>query len=53
VLGQRRAHLHDFPLFMAAVLGLAAVVVGVFVATAAAVPRGGEPPPGADPSRAD
>ena len=30
-----RTHLHNFPLFLAAVLGLAVLVVLVFVATAA------------------
>lgn len=34
-LGVARTHLHNFPLFLAAVLGLAVLVVLVFVATAA------------------
>jgi hypothetical protein len=34
VLGERRAHLHDFPLFMVAIVIVAAVTVAVFVATA-------------------
>jgi hypothetical protein len=33
-LGVGRAHLHDFPRFLAVVLGLAVLTVGVFVATA-------------------
>jgi len=34
VLGERRAHLHDFPLFMVAIVVVGAVTVAVFVATA-------------------
>jgi hypothetical protein len=33
-MGTSRAHLHDFPLFLAALLGLAVLVVAVFIATA-------------------
>jgi hypothetical protein len=34
-----RAHQHDFVLFLGAVLGAAALVVAVFVATASGTPR--------------
>ena len=37
-LGVARTHLHNFPLFLAAVVGLAALTVVVFVATAAGDP---------------
>jgi len=37
-LGVARTHLHNFPLFLAAVVGLAALTVVVFVATAARDP---------------
>lgn len=33
-LGVARTHQHNFPLFLAAVLGLAVLIVVVFVATA-------------------
>ncbi|MGQ0608988.1 MAG: hypothetical protein ACT4OQ_11075 [Chloroflexota bacterium] len=33
VLGERRVHLHDFVLFLAIVVALAAAIVAVFVAT--------------------
>lgn len=39
VLGGRRAHLHDFVLFLAILLVIAVAIVAVFVAT------GGEEPP--------
>jgi hypothetical protein len=41
----RRLHLHSFPLFLGVVLGLAAAVVAVFVATAGR-PAGQDRPPG-------
>lgn len=34
-LGAARTHLHNFPLFLTAVLGLAILIVFVFVATSA------------------
>jgi hypothetical protein len=37
-----RTHLHNFPLFLAAVLGLAILVVVVFVATAGGDDRGAD-----------
>lgn len=40
-LGVARTHLHNFPLFLAAVLGLAVLVVVVFVATAGGDDREG------------
>jgi uncharacterized membrane protein YeaQ/YmgE (transglycosylase-associated protein family) len=33
-LGVARTHLHNFPLFLGAVMGAAVVIVAVFVATA-------------------
>ncbi len=39
VLGVRRAHLHNFVLFLAIVLGLAVAIVAVFIATAREVPE--------------
>jgi uncharacterized ion transporter superfamily protein YfcC len=39
-LGVARTHLHNFPLFLAAVLGLAVLVVVVFVVTAGSDDRG-------------
>ena len=41
LIGARRLHLHDFNAFILIVLGLAAGVVGAFMAT-----RGEAPPPG-------
>jgi hypothetical protein len=34
-LGETRLHLHDFPVFLAVLVGLALLTVGVFIATAA------------------
>jgi hypothetical protein len=52
VLGARRAHLHDFPLFLLAVLAVAAVATAVFVVTAKGhegVERANDGGPAVDP----
>ena len=40
VLGGRRAHLHDFVLFLVMVVAIAVAIVAVFVATAPKEPSG-------------